>query len=66
MGWNDYTVGAESCVIFAYNRAGLGGAIVLLDLSGTLIVDRNTNLTFSHNSASNGGAIAFQVLWNHG
>ena len=38
MGWNDYTVGAESCVIFAYNRAGLGGAIVLLDLSGTLIV----------------------------
>jgi predicted outer membrane repeat protein len=51
------TVGAESCVIFAYNCAvaTAGGAIGLIN--GTLIVDREANLTFSYNSAIPGGAL---------
>ena len=50
------TVGAESCVIFTYNRAGFGGAIMLV--SATLIINSEANLTFNHNYAtSNGGAL---------
>ena len=51
------TVGAESCVIFAYNHARVlgGGAIMLI--SATLIVDSEANLIFSHNSADFGGAL---------
>ena len=46
------TIGVESCVMFMYNCAILqgGGAIVLF--SGTLIVEDEANLTFSHNSAN--------------
>ena len=46
------TIGVESCVMFMYNCAILqgGGAIVLF--SGTLIVEHEANLTFSHNSAN--------------
>ena len=53
------TVGAESCVVFTYNRARIpqgGGAISLY--SATLIVDSEANLTFSHNSGGFGGALA--------
>ena len=51
------TVGAESCVTFTYNRAMAvdGGAVWLSD--GKLIIDREANLTFSHNSAVHGGAL---------
>ncbi|MCG8621562.1 MAG: hypothetical protein MJE68_06120 [Proteobacteria bacterium] len=49
------TIGAESRVIFTYNHAGFGRAIGLW--SGTLIVDRKANLTFSHNSADTGRAL---------
>ena len=50
------TVGAESCVIFIYNRAAADGGAIKLD-SATLIVDREANLIFSHNSAEYGGAL---------
>ena len=50
------TVGAESCVIFTYNRAVYGGAIELA--SAKLIINSEANLIFSHNCAtSNGGAL---------
>ena len=50
------TVGAESYVTFIYNYAEYAGAIWLSN--GTLMVDSEANLRFSHNSAGNsGGAV---------
>ena len=45
------TVGAESYVTFIYNYAEYAGAIWLSN--GTLMVDSEANLRFSHNSAGN-------------
>ena len=54
------TVGAESCVIFAYNHARVlgGGAIMLV--SATLVVDSEANLIFGHNSGMFGGPLVLE------